>query len=155
VLRQVNRVLRADLPEDMFVTLIYGILDGAARTFTFARAGHDPLLHLNAVADVVAAYTPKGVAIGLAQTSQFDKLLEEKQVAFGAGDVLVFYTDGLTESLDAQANEFGRERVMAAIREQGGESAQGIGEAIVQAVDAFTGDLPPHDDRTLVVIKAL
>ena len=154
-LTQVQRRLIADLPEDMFITMTYGILDGDARTFKFARAGHDPALWYQASEKNVLTLAPKGIAVGLIRTQQFETSLQEREITLLPGDVLVLYTDGITEALDAQENEFGRERLTETIRTFAHESTAEISGRVIDRLRVFTGDGPPHDDRTLIVIKSL
>lgn len=155
VLRQVNRVLLEDLPEDMFVTLTYGVLDVAQRTFLFARAGHDPLMVYKGSERMVELHAPRGVAIGLSRREHFERVLEERRINLESGDMLVLYTDGITESLDAHEREFGRERLVKVVQESAGRSAYEISHDVIRQLDDFTGNKPPHDDRTLIVVKAL
>jgi sigma-B regulation protein RsbU (phosphoserine phosphatase) len=155
VLHRVNHVLIPDLREDMFVTILYGILDAEQRAFTFVRAGHDPALWFHAQTGQVEVVRPRGTAVGLDRSGQFSLTLEERQVMLAPGDVLILYTDGMTESLDAEDREFGRDRLINAVRESSGGTAQEISEFIFKRLNQFTGDAQPHDDRTLVVIKSV
>ena len=155
VLANVYRRLIADLPEDKFITLIYGILDGDARTFKFARAGHDPALWFHAAQNRVEVLSPKGSAIGLIRTEQFERNLQEVEIQFAPGDVLALYTDGITEPTSAGGEEFGRERLAQILMEKSAAPAREISDTIVARVREFTGDVPPHDDRTLIVLKAI
>jgi sigma-B regulation protein RsbU (phosphoserine phosphatase) len=155
VVANVQRRLITDLPEDMFVTMIYGILDGKKRTFKFARAGHDPALWYQAAGQSVTPVIPKGVAIGLGRGAEFESGLGEREILLPPGDVLVLYTDGITEGMDAGQNEFGRERLAQAIRDAAQESTDQIANRIIDRLGQFTDNAPPHDDRTLVVIKSL
>jgi sigma-B regulation protein RsbU (phosphoserine phosphatase) len=155
VLVNVQRRLIADLPEDMFITMTYGILDGDARTFKFARAGHDPALWFEAAKNEIVTLVTKGIAVGLSRPEQFEKNLQEREIQLPPGDILVLYTDGITESLDAAENEFGRERLAASVRDCAHETAAEISACVIERLREFTGDDPPHDDRTLIVIKSL
>jgi sigma-B regulation protein RsbU (phosphoserine phosphatase) len=155
VVANVQRRLIADLPEDMFVTMIYGILDGERRSFKFARAGHDPVLWYQAANQSVTPIIPKGVAIGLGRGNQFEAGLGEREIILPPGDILVLYTDGITEAMDAGQNEFGRDRLSAAIRDNAQETPDQIANHIIDQLGEFTDNARPHDDRTLVVIKSL
>jgi sigma-B regulation protein RsbU (phosphoserine phosphatase) len=155
VLHRVNHVLIPDLREDMFVTILYGILDGEQRTFTFVRAGHDPALWFHAQTKQVEVVRPRGTAVGLDRSGQFSQTLEEHQLALAPGDVVILYTDGITESLDSEDREFGREQLIEAIKASATGSAEQISRTIFERLRRFTGDIPPHDDRTLIVIKSV
>jgi phosphoserine phosphatase RsbU/P len=155
VVANVQRRLIADLPEDMFVTMIYGILDGEKRSFKFARAGHDPVLWYQAADKSVVPVIPKGVAIGLGRGSQFESGLGEREIILPPGDILVLYTDGITEGMNAEQDEFGRDRLAEAVKAKAAESTDTIANHIIDELGQFTGNARPHDDRTLVVIKSL
>jgi sigma-B regulation protein RsbU (phosphoserine phosphatase) len=155
VLGNLYRRLVADLPEDKFITLIYGILDGDARTFKFVRAGHDPALWFHSATGDVEQLSPKGTALGLTRTDQFERNLQERELSLAPGDILVLYTDGITEPVAADGEEFGRDRLARIINEKSAATANQISDTIVARVCEFTGDVPPHDDRTLIVIKAI
>src|SRR6185295_19119726 len=90
-----------------------------------------------------------GIPVGLLPESKY----EEMELQLEAGDVLVFYSDGLIEARNDADEDFGLKRLAHAVRENGGASAETIVEAINRAVDYFIGRVPPHDDRTLIVIK--
>lgn len=154
VLRHVEEVVTPDLREDMFVTIVYGILDSKERTFTFVRAGHDPVLWYHSAANKTEVIAPRGTAVGLDRRVG-KSALEERQLQLAPGDILVLYTDGITESLDAQDREFGRQQLMDVVKANAHLDAQDISRAILERLRQFTGDVPPHDDRTLIVIKAV
>lgn len=154
VLRHVEEVVTPDLREDMFVTILYGILDSQERTFTFVRAGHDPVLWYHAGGNEMEVVAPRGTAVGLDRRVG-KSALEERRLQMASGDILVLYTDGITESLDAQDREFGRQQLMEVVMANANLDAQEISRAILERLRQFTGDVPPHDDRTLIVIKAV
>lgn len=155
MLAGVYRRLVPDLPEDMFITMTYGILDGEKRTFKFARAGHDPALWYHAAEKKIESLAPKGVAVGLGRVEDFERNLQEQEIVLPPGDILLLYTDGITEAVDAEENEFGRERLIETAQGCAQSSAAEISARVIQRLDAFTDDAPPHDDRTLIVIKSI
>lgn len=154
-LTEFNRQVSPDLREDTFVTVLYGILDGPKRTFRFARAGHDPLLWVHADTGAVDVLAPKGVAIGLDREGKLDNARAEQEIAVATGDLLVLYTDGLTEAVGPAGEEFGRDRLIALLQAKRGATALEISAAVFGGVKQFTQDAPLADDQTLVVIKAV
>jgi sigma-B regulation protein RsbU (phosphoserine phosphatase) len=154
VLRHVNESVIPDLRPDMFVTILYGVLDSDARTFTFARAGHDPVIWYRAKTGTLEVITPHGMAVGLDRSGRFDRELEERRINLSPGDVLTLYTDGITESLDQEDREFGRAQLMEVVKDHAGESACKISESIFESLRQFTNESPALDDRTLIIIKA-
>jgi sigma-B regulation protein RsbU (phosphoserine phosphatase) len=153
--KEFRRLLLEDIPEDRFITLLYGILDPHTREFRFARAGHDPLLCYRAASRTVEVFSPKGSAIGLDRTDRFEHTLEQQCITLAPGDAVVLFTDGLTEATNPDDEEFGLGRLKALIAENGDLSAPDLERIIYERIDAFAHGAPPIDDQTLVVIKTL
>ncbi|EEF58544.1 PP2C family protein-serine/threonine phosphatase [Pedosphaera parvula] len=154
VLQHVHESVIPDLREDMFVTILYGILDTNNRTFTFVRAGHDPVLWYHANTGVMDVIAPKGMAVGMDRIHRLDERLEECKLPLLPGDIITLYTDGITEALNGEDEEFGRDRLINTIKNVAHENADKILQSIFERLRQFTADIPPHDDRTLIVIKA-
>jgi len=115
VLSDLNAVMREEMRRDMFVTVLYAIVDTAADTLTIARAGHElpVLLFRNEQGEVMTDFIQSGgMAIGMAREKLFDKLVEEKTLPFRKGDILVMYTDGITEAMNRQGAHFGPDRLL-------------------------------------------
>jgi len=144
-----NELLTADTSSGMFVTLFYGILDITTGHLKYARAGHNPPLHFDRVGDRVRSLEAKGIVLGIIEEVSF----EERTVTLGAGDALVLYTDGVTEAINSEEEEYGVERLMEIIRAHGESSAAEIIEGIDQGVARFSSGVPQFDDLTLVVVK--
>ncbi len=155
VLRSVNRQLYPDMKEDMFISMAYVVLNRHTGEALLARAGHDaPLLHV-AGEGRVERLNPKGMAVGIDSGGVFDRFCSDFPFRFGTGDLLLLYTDGLTEALDTDGNEFGVDRLTRELREA---SSQGAGETLhrlARSVRAFSGGQPQHDDITLIALRKL
>ncbi|MBC8077394.1 MAG: serine/threonine-protein phosphatase, partial [Chloroflexales bacterium] len=148
-LERANRWITRDSESGMFVTLFYGVLDPDDGTLRYSCAGHNPpLLYRAADASFVALHTP-GIAMGVIE----EVTLSQSQTVLEPGDVLVCYTDGVTEAINATEEQFGVDRLRAVITHEHGQSAQRILNAIYEAVDRFTSGQPPFDDITLVVLR--
>src|SRR5437763_10222054 len=106
VLRKVNRQLYPDIKEDMFISMAYVILDHARNGVTLARAGHDAPLLYKRETQMVSPLKPPGLVLGIDSGSVFDRMTNDFNVALEPGDVLVLYTDGVTEAMDAEGFEF-------------------------------------------------
>lgn len=153
VVREVNRLIQPDMPKSMFISLVYGILDLDARVFTFCRAGHEPPLVLRHGTDETLTLRPDGMAIGLDPGPVFDELLEEASVALHAGDLLVLYTDGITEAASLTGEEFGRGRLVAALRSGEDRRLKLIKMLLNEALENFAPDIAGADDRTLLMVR--
>ena len=154
VLRKVNRQLYPDIKEDMFISMAYLILnhqrDGG---ITLARAGHDaPLLYKRQSETVTPVKSP-GMVVGIDSGNVFDRLTTDFAVPLERDDCLVLYTDGVTETLNAEGDEFGVERMMQSVRASATNGAPAIVRKIIEDVRDFTGSIPQNDDITLIAIR--
>src|SRR6266478_7678483 len=153
VLRKVNRQLYPDIKEDMFISMAYLILDHQRNDITLARAGHDaPLLYKQQSQTVTPVKSP-GMVVGIDSGNVFDRLTVDFAISLERDDCLVLYTDGVTETLNAEEDEFGLDRVIQAVRARANDGAQAIVKKIIQDVRDFTGSLPQNDDITLIAIR--
>jgi sigma-B regulation protein RsbU (phosphoserine phosphatase) len=150
VLQNVNRLLLDMSDSGMFVTMLYGILDGGSRQFTYARAGHSVPLLIAPTGEVTSPDFGIGQPLGLFD----DLLLDERSITIPAGGLLFVFTDGVTEAADENGLVFGQERLLAVLRNNARASAQDICQAAYDAVRAFCGALAPQDDVLLVTIQA-
>jgi len=155
VLCELNKQISKDLKQDMFITMLYMILDSHNRILTFVRAGHDPLIHYHTQSKKSELVSGKGMAIGIMEGPEFEEMLEERVIKLDPEDVVCIYTDGATEAKDSNGKEFGREGLCDAISVAVSGSAQSIALNIRQRIYRFTGGTPQHDDLTLLVLKAL
>lgn len=146
---EANRSIYLDAKTSMFVTLFYAILDTRKKTLTFVNAGHNPPLHLSSGSEGITLLKAKGIALGVIDEVE----LEPVEVALSPGDLVVLYTDGVTEAADEQDHEYGVERLSALVKALRHLSAQQIIGAIVSDVQAFAGSRPQFDDITLMVLK--
>lgn len=148
-LRRTNTLILSDARSDLFVTVFYGLLHPKSGSFAYANAGHNPPLWLKAHTGEMQPLVEHGMALGVIP----DVPLTENSLTLKPGDVLVLYTDGVTEALNAAGEEFGVERLEQVVRIHAVGSAEDIVQAIQAAVDEFAGNEPPFDDFTLVVLK--
>src|SRR5881409_2131168 len=153
VLRKVNRQLYPDIKEDMFISMAYLILNHQRNAITLARAGHDaPLLYQQQSHTVTAIKSP-GMVVGIDSGSVFDRLTVDFAVPLERDDCLVLYTDGVTEALNTEGDEFGLDRMMESVRASANDGAQAIVKEITPEVRDFTGSAPQNDDMTLIAIR--
>jgi sigma-B regulation protein RsbU (phosphoserine phosphatase) len=139
-------IFRSSAP-NVFITFVYGELDPSTGGFRYVNAGHNPPILLAASGDL-RPLEGTGMALGMLAGREYG----EGRVTLGPGDVLVLFTDGISESRDAAGDEFGPERIVAAARGAAGKSAGDILKSVFEALKEFTGGGDPEDDRTLVVI---
>jgi serine phosphatase RsbU (regulator of sigma subunit)/pSer/pThr/pTyr-binding forkhead associated (FHA) protein len=147
---RINTTL-AQLEPDRFITFLVLVLDLADSSLTVVNAGHPPLLRrlgLDKRVDEVG-----DAAIGL-PLGVFDRPYEETRMTLEPGDVLVLYTDGITEARNPRGDFFGLER-LTSIVQTGPEEVDALGQAILKEVRHFAGNRPQSDDLTLVCLTRL
>jgi len=150
VIERINRLLLHNINFTTFVTLFLGSYDPHTHELTYANAGHNPPLLFQTQQRVVTLLYPTGAAAGLIQGFTADAVT----IQLHPGDVLFLYTDGLTEAVNGQGDDFGLQRLEKLVHEQAGCSAAGLIGAVRQELEAFLGGQMPEDDITLVAIKA-
>jgi sigma-B regulation protein RsbU (phosphoserine phosphatase) len=152
VMRQLHKLFIHNIRFETFVTFFLGAFDPASRTFTFCNAGHQPpllLLKTNGKKDPVDMLWPTAAAIGLVEEAEFS----EKTIELQEDDLLVLYTDGITEAVNPHNQEFGRERLIKLSRQVNHTPVKDVVQEIRRSLDEFSGGKPPADDTTLVICK--
>jgi serine phosphatase RsbU (regulator of sigma subunit) len=147
-LEEANARILTDAESDQFVTLFYGALDPQTGRLIYANAGHNPPYLLRAAPDAPIDTLPKtGVPLGLFPGQRWT----QAETIIHPGDVLVLYTDGVSEAQTASGEEFSDDRLLDVVLAHRDQPAQAIHAALIGAVTAFVGDAPQFDDLTLVV----
>ena len=153
VLRKVNRQLYPDIKEDMFISMAYLILDHERNGITLARGGHDaPLLYKQQSQSVTPVKSP-GMVLGIDSGNVFDRITNDFAVPLERDDCLILYTDGVTEALNTEGDEFGLERTTESVRASASNGAQAIVRRVIDDVRNFAGSQPQNDDITLIAIR--
>lgn len=153
MLNQLNRLFNENATRGTFISMIYGILEADKRRFTFARAGHNPMLLVRENGET-KWLKPKGIGIGVSKEDEFIALTEESTLTLDEGDVLILYTDGIVEMLNSGNHFYSEERLEKLVTHIRHESSEKILERITTDVTEFKGMAKQHDDMTLVIIKA-
>jgi phosphoserine phosphatase RsbU/P len=148
VMRKVNSLLHESTERDKFVTAFYGVLDFRNHVLTFSNAGHNPpiLRHRDGSMEYLM---DGGLALGVMP----DSLYEERPVALRPGDLLVLYTDGVSEAESPHGDQFGTARIEQAMARMAHRTAQEILDALVEEVREFAGERGQSDDLTLLVVR--
>jgi predicted ATPase len=137
----------------MFVSVFYGVLDIRDNTFTFARAGHNPLLIRGAGG--LQAHAPGGSVLGFMTSARLAATLEEASIKLAPGDLVVIYTDGLTEAMNGQRKMWGDHALREAVTGMPDGSAQAAIDVLLGRVDAFRQGEPQNDDEALMILRPL
>ncbi len=144
-----NRVLCADATQGMFVTLFFAILDPRTRQLTYVNAGHNPPILLRAQEPRVEYLGRTALPLGLFA----DTPIRAQQVSLRENDVLVLYTDGVTEATNATGELYGEARLIELIRQKAGTRTSALERAVDASILEFTGNRPLADDVTLVALN--
>lgn len=147
---KVNFLLWESIERNQFVTAFYGILDATNRTVAYSNAGHNPALVMEA--DGSARFEERGgVPLGMFRDTRY----YEYFLTIDSGQLLVLYTDGLTEATNSTEEEYGRDRLVAAVRECRDLSAREMIDYIHRDLITWTDGQGASDDVTIFIIKAL
>ena len=148
-LRNTNRLLLGLNETELFVTLLYGVLDFKSGEFNYARAGHLPPVIL----DKDASPVPVNLGVGQPLGVFSDPLIDEGCQAIPEGGMVLLFSDGLSEAIDSQGNQFEVAGLLAVCLRQKFEPAQEICQSLWNAVITHSGDSPQQDDFTIIAIK--
>ena len=146
-----NNLIAADSKAGMFVTLFYGILDNKLRTLTYVNAGHNPPIVYHAADESFHILEATGIAMGAMEDSDYDAKTRQLE----KGDIVVLYTDGITEAMNNQGEMFGEDRLCAVIKASTEKPANMILSGILDEVSAFCETAPQFDDITLMVVRVV
>lgn len=154
VVATMNQLMYDSTGAASYATFFYAQFDSRSRRLTYVNAGHNPPLLLRAAApadasDGLEKLTEGGPVIGVIP----DCVYQQQAVEVRSGDVLLAYTDGVTEAFNAEGDEFGEGRLIEALRESAHLTAEELRAEVVRRVGAWSGAAPQHDDLTVVVMK--
>lgn len=150
ILGKVNGLLYESIERENYVTAVYGVLDIRNHIFTYSNAGHPSPLLFKANRDI-QELTCGGYAIGMFANSVY----EEASIYLGRDDILLLYTDGVTEAQNERGEEFGVKRLREVVQQSRKESANKILQNIVESVNQFRESNSESDDLTMILIKSI
>ena len=155
VMARMNTFVTEDMKKGMFVTMFYVVLDSVNRIVTYASAGHNPMILYRGESDATYFLKPKGIPVGIdaPDADLFRRTISVERLTLMRGDMLVIYTDGITEAMNPGRDQFGEARLLGAIKKYGHLTAQEFTEALDREIHEFTSGALQNDDITLVAIK--
>lgn len=158
-LSAVNKVVSANLDGKSFITMTYGVIDVERREMTFARAGHCPLIHVPADQPPgrrkARLLVPDGLVVGLQidDGAMFDGLLQEQTISLAPGDLVVWFTDGISETMNEAFDCFGEERLAQVVEQYAHLPFDQLRSYILAELRAFASGADQHDDMTMILMK--
>ncbi|MBN2008660.1 SpoIIE family protein phosphatase [candidate division KSB1 bacterium] len=155
VLARLNQFVVKDMKKGMFVTIFYVIIDSKRRRLNYASAGHNPMILYRPSTNKTYYLNPKGfpVGISLPDPELFKNSIESDTIQLAEDDVLLIYTDGITEAMNQRRKLFGEERLLDAIRKYSNLRVKPFSEKLQEEIESFTQGYEQSDDITLVAIK--
>ncbi|UCH89592.1 MAG: SpoIIE family protein phosphatase [Thermoplasmata archaeon] len=144
-----NKLICEDSKASMFVTLFYAIFDSKKRILTYVNAGHNPPLVLRKDTSEIVLLKAKGIALGVVESIE----LEEVEVELSSGDIVVLFTDGVTEALNDKGAQYGEKRLKDLLASNRKLTPQKIVDKIKADVKEFTRGEPQADDITMIILK--
>lgn len=153
ILVEANRILAPTLDSKNFITMTYATIHEQKRVMRMCRAGHNPILHYCSRTATIEVVQPQGIGLGLSRNGLFESKLEEVERNLCPGDILVFYTDGLTEAMNANSEFYGLKRLSDMVLATKDQPTEQVKTAILDDLRQFLGSAPPQDDVSLVLLK--
>jgi phosphoserine phosphatase RsbU/P len=148
VVSRLNKITCENCPSNRFITFFFGILDPAKGDLFYANAGHNPPFVVRASGEV-EVLQGGGPVLGILPMAPYG----QDKARLAPGDLLVIYSDGVTEATNTAEEEYGEERLAQVLRSRRGESPAAIVDAVTESLQQFTSGAPQADDITLVVAK--
>lgn len=147
----INDYLKKNTASNYFVTMFYGIFNTETLKLTYSSAGHClPIL----VRDGKIRQLPGGgIALGATSNEMFLKLIDIKEIQLQRGDYFVQYTDGIDEAMNIASEEYGLERFQKSLLESSNKAPEDLIKSVIGDINAFTGNIPQHDDITMIVFR--
>jgi serine phosphatase RsbU (regulator of sigma subunit) len=152
IMTRANYRTKQDIKSGMFVALLYAVLDAEENNIELCSAGQtQPILlpaknHEPSLVETVGDTFP----LGILDEANY----EETQLEIAPGDKVVFYTDGIVEAMNKKQEMYGFERLHEVVKASTSETAEALMKDIIEDVSTFTGNVPQHDDLTIIVVSA-
>ncbi len=155
ILCNVNEFVTEDVRKGMFITIFMVVIDTQQRKISFASAGHNPMILYRKDEDKTFFMNPRGIPLGITLPDgvSFEENLESQGVRLKKGDMLVIYTDGITEAMNPRKQQYGMEKFLQFIRDNSDLSPDEFAEKFEEDLGKFTQGAEQNDDITMVAIK--
>lgn len=152
-MRRANQALVHCLERGSFISATFFIINTQTKRIHYSRAGHCPVLYHHASSNVTEYFKDKGIALGMVRNKSYSSFIQAYELAYAPGDIMVLYTDGITEAKDSKGEEFGYERLEQVLKEVKAEAPRQIQEKLINTLYEFSGTTNINDDYTTMIIK--
>ncbi|MDD3626433.1 MAG: PP2C family protein-serine/threonine phosphatase [bacterium] len=153
LIKKLNYLLMKDLRPGKFVTMIYSILDLRTHTLKLVNAGHLPLIVWRDKTKTIEQFNPEGIGLGLTNGKVFYNNLQEGTLKLNYNDIVVFFTDGISEAMNSEKEQYSEERFINAIKNTPKFDIYEFKKLLLEDIYNFIGDQPLSDDLTMVILK--
>lgn len=148
-----NQALVYCLERGSFISAIYFVINSQTKKIRYARAGHCPVLYFCGDKEKAIYFKDKGIALGMVRNKSYKNFIQANEFEYKPGDVMVLYTDGITEAKDAKGEEFGYERLESVVNEVRSLGPKEIQDHLIKKLYEFTGTENINDDYTTMIVK--
>ena len=148
-----NQALVYCLERGSFISATFFIVDTNEKKVHYSRAGHCPLLYYSAAKSKAEYFKDKGIALGMVKNRSYSNFIEANEFHYQRGDIMVLYTDGVTEAKNAKGDEFGYERLADVLLEVKEMAPKQIQEHLIRRLYEFSGTSNINDDYTTMIVK--
>lgn len=158
VLSELNEVMVGETRPEMFVTIIYAVIDMKAHELVYARGGHELPIIVHSESEGRARHEfleSEGMALGMVSNEIFDMAIRDRTIPFNPGDILALYTDGVTEAVNPDGIEFGNTRLAEVVSTLHNRDSDALVQGILDRITLFSGNAGQMDDLTVLIAKHL
>lgn len=152
-MKRANHALVNCLERGSFISATFFVINTQDKKVRYARAGHCPVLYYHADKNQSVYFQDKGVALGMVRNKSYSKFVESHEFSYSPGDIMVLYTDGITEAKNSRGDEFGYDRLQAVLNDKNQEHPGVIQEHLIATLYAFSGTENINDDYTTVIVR--
>jgi sigma-B regulation protein RsbU (phosphoserine phosphatase) len=148
-----NKALVFCLERGSFISATYFVINTESKKVFYSRAGHCPVLLYKSSKQKAEFLKDKGTALGMVRSQDYRNFVEDNEFAYEAGDVMILYTDGITEAKNNKGEEFGNERLAEVLQNNAEKSSKEIEESVISTLYKFSGSEDINDDYTSMTVK--
>ncbi|MBU1076110.1 MAG: SpoIIE family protein phosphatase [Spirochaetes bacterium] len=149
ILNYLNKFLSVESTKDRYATMYYFLLNVKTKKLIYSNAAHGPMLLYRQIEDKFHLLDTEGLPVGISEDQKYN----QGEVTLKTGDIIMLYTDGITEAMNEKRDQFSLDKVKKIIQNNKNKSAEDIGKSITKEIDEFVGEAEQHDDQTLILLK--